>query len=148
MTVILPEAGHSLDEIETKLTGNVLNSILTKNDSMETVKVALPKFKLEIKYELNGPLKDLGATLAFDQNQADFSKIAQDVHISSVVHKAVVEVNEKGTEAAAATGIAIKAMCMPIPTKELICNRPFLFVIHELEHGTALFFGKFAKPNA
>lgn len=152
MTVILPELGHSIDEIETKLNGRVLKTIQSAlNDESPqeyNVNIALPKFKLEQKYELNTPLRELGATLAFDKQRADFTKIAPDVHISAVVHQAVVEVNEKGTEAAAATGIVMNALCMkiPMPIKEFICDRPFLFLIHEKNHGTVLFIGKYVKP--
>lgn len=154
MTIFLPEEGHTLDEIDSKLTSGVLNTIFTTLNSgaePELVKIALPKFKLEQQYELTAPLKQMGAPLPFDQNQADFTKIAKDTHISSVVHKAVVEVNEKGTEAAAAMATFITMeLSIPrkIPCKHFICDRPFMFMIHEQNHGTILFIGKYVKPRA
>jgi serpin B len=93
--------------------------------------------------------------LPFDENKADFTGINDDaskqgLHISKVVHRAVVEVNEEGTEAAAATAVIMMTRCAairPVPIIEFNCNKPFLFIIHDKIHHSALFLGKFVKPQ-
>ena len=94
----------------------------------------------------------MGASHAFDASKADFSNITSNrepFFISKVIHKAVVEVNEVGTEAAAATVIKMLG-CAPgqpeIPI-EFKCNRPFLFMIHDNRHNNILFFGKVVNPT-
>lgn len=151
MTVILPEEGKSLDEIEAGLTPEVLNTIYTCDFPHEKVNVQLPKFKLEHKTELSGTFKEMGVNLPFDQARADFTGINSDptgLYISKVVHQAVVEVNEEGTEAAAATGVIMMTrMAILDQPRDFICNRPFIFVIHERTHNTTLFMGKYVKPE-
>lgn len=150
MTVILPEPDHKLDEIESKLTPEVLHMIYT-GSTEEKMNICIPKFKLEHKTELSGHLKEMGAALAFDQARADFSGINSDpsgLFISKVVHQAVVEVNEEGTEAAAATGVIMMTRMAPMDEpRDFYCDRPFLFVIHEKTHNTTLFMGKYVKPQ-
>lgn len=95
--------------------------------------------------------KNLGVNLPFDESKADFSGITSDpngLYISKVVHKAVVEVNETGTEAAAATGVIMMTRCaMILEPANFICDRPFLFMIHEKKHNSVLFFGKYIAPE-
>ena len=93
----------------------------------------------------------MGAPDAFDDKLADFTgiKSANDgLHISNVIHKAIVEVNEEGTEAAAATAVVMMTRCavLDFPV-EFKCNRPFLFFIHDNKHQTILFMGRYAKPE-
>ena len=151
MTVILPEVGKSLDEIENGLTAETLNAIYTNDLPHEKVNLQLPKFKLEYKTELSNSFKEMGANLPFDNARADFTGIndsPQGLYISKVVHQAVVEVNEEGTEAAAATGVIMmtRMAIMDLP-RDFICNRPFIFIIHEKTHNTTLFIGKYVKPQ-
>lgn len=151
LTVILPEQGHTLDEIEAGLTPEVLNAIYTCDFPQEKVNVQLPKFKLEHKTELSQHFKEMGVNLPFDQARADFSGINTSptgLYISKIVHQAVVEVNEEGTEAAAATGVIMMTrMAVLDQPRDFICDRPFLFVIHERNHNTTLFIGKYVKPE-
>ncbi len=98
-------------------------------------------------------MKELGAELPFEPH-ADFTAItgSQDgLHISKVIHQAVVEVNEEGTVAAAATGVIMTRMCaMMIEEEEPVefkVNRPFIFIIHENVHNTVLFIGKVVNPS-
>ena len=103
-------------------------------------------------FQLSDHFKDLGATHAFDQGKADFSGITSDrggLYISKVFHKSFVEVNEEGSEAAAATGVVMMTRCAMVIEQihEFNCNRPFLFAIHDNVHKNILFFGKYAKPN-
>ncbi len=100
--------------------------------------------------KLSGTLIKMGAPNAFDQLRADFSGMASDtgLFISNVIHKAVVDVSEEGTEAAAATGVVMKKRSLEImePPEEFKCNRPFLFFIHEKQSNGVLFMGKYLKP--
>ena len=94
----------------------------------------------------------MGASNAFSGDLADFSGITSDpvgVYISKVLHKAMVEVNEEGTEAAAATAVLMLQTCSALRHEplEFRCNRPFLFLIHDNIHKNILFFGKYSKPE-
>ena len=110
--------------------------------------VHIPKFKLETSHNLNAPLQALGMTDMFDSNSADFSGISgkQDLFVSDVLQKAFIEVNEEGSEAAAATG-AIMMTRMMVMNPRLLCNRPFLFVIKDKLTGMVLFNGRVVNPN-
>jgi serpin B len=93
----------------------------------------------------------MGAPDAFDA-AADFSGIngiPDGLHISKVLHKAVIEVNEEGTEAAAATAVIMMKRCAVVrnPPQEFVCNRPFIFIIHDNKNHSILFIGKYEKPN-
>ena len=101
-------------------------------------------------------MKKLGAESAFNNSKADFTDIAivdpYRLFISNVIHKAVIEVNEKGTEAAAASAVMMQKDCSGIgfnfeTTEEFKCNRPFLFIIHETQDSGILFIGKYLKPE-
>ncbi len=109
--------------------------------------VRVPKFKLEATHELNEPLQALGLVRAFDGSQADFTGIfgegRRGVEISDVVQKTFMEVNEEGTEAAAATGVAMRESA-PLPLVEV--NRPFLLAICDDESGALLFLGAVTDP--
>jgi len=116
------------------------------------VHLLMPRFKLESSYGLNDPLKHLGMRQAFNAGGADFSglvesgKLAEPLYISLVLHKAFVEVNEKGTEAAAATIVAVAARAAPIRQQPFVptfrADHPFLFVIRDKATGLVLFLGK------
>ncbi len=115
------------------------------------VRVFLPSFKLETSFELSNTLQTLGVKDAFDL-KADFSKMngKRNLFLSALIHKAFVEVNEEGTEAAAATaGIMTmkSAAIQPKPITEFKANRPFIFMIQEKSTGLILFLGKIAKPT-
>lgn len=151
MTIILPNDGVYLNEIESQLNADVLKNVLQAPVLDSSVNVLMPKFKLEFKKELASTLAKLGAPNAFDTDKADFSGLSNEdgIFISKVIHQAVVEVNEKGTEAAAATAVMMMKRCalvMDIP-EEFICNRPFLFLIHEKKGNGVLFMGKFMRPE-
>jgi serpin B len=98
-------------------------------------------------------MKQLGAGLAFDEEHADFSGITSEptgLYVSKVIHQAVVEVNEAGTEAAAATAVVMMTrMAAMRPIQEpfqFICDRPFLFIIHDKIQNSVLFYGKYSQP--
>ncbi|MCX7009448.1 MAG: serpin family protein, partial [Kiritimatiellaeota bacterium] len=112
--------------------------------------VFLPKFKMTAKFELSRIMATLGMKDAFTGN-ADFSGMdgQRDLAISAILHKAFVDVNEEGTEAAAATAVVMKAMAMlePEPPAVLRADHPFLFLIRERSTGSILFLGRIADPT-
>jgi len=98
---------------------------------------------------LDEALAALGMPDAFDADKADFSGMTgqPDLFISSVVHKAFVDVNEAGTEAAAATAVIMELKAMPSESVTLKINRPFIFAIIDRETGTILFMGRVLDPR-
>lgn len=110
------------------------------------VDVHIPKFNLAVKYDLNSLLKSLGMRDIFSVGKADLSGMSPDkgLYLSTVVHKSYVDVNEEGTEAAAATGESVAVKRLPV-TVQFTANCPFLFTIQD-ESDNILFAGKFASP--
>jgi len=151
MTIILPHEGIKIAEVEKQLTADTLTELLETYCEMGKVFAYIPKFKLEYKSELSGHLKSMGIPLAFDPAKANFSGISdfEDLSITKVIHQAVVEVSEEGTEAAAATAVAMNKRCavMEFPPEDFKCDRPFIFVIHEKKTNAILFIGKYLKPR-
>ncbi|NPV52948.1 MAG: serpin family protein [Firmicutes bacterium] len=149
MVVLLPKPGYELAKLEGMLRPEVIRSWLSQLSS-EKVEVFLPRFKLEERFLLNEQLQGLGMIDAFDENAADFSGMTpgRDLHISKVIHKAFVEVNEEGTEAAAATAVIMdtKAMILDVPPV-FRADRPFVFLIRDLRSGSILFMGRLADPG-
>lgn len=115
----------------------------------QEVFLSMPKFKLEYEKTLNNPLQSLGMGIAFAPGLADFSRMAdlevlgKNLYIGEVLHKAVVEVNEEGTEAAAVTSVGVRATSAP---PEFMANRPFFFAIRDNETKTVLFMGTVVDP--
>jgi len=113
------------------------------------VKIYIPKFKFKTKYFLGETLGDLGMPIAFT-NSADFSGMSgtKDLKIDKVIHQAFIEVNEEGTEAAAATGIGMMLpTSMPPPTPIFKADHPFIFIIQQKETGNILFMGRVNNPT-
>lgn len=140
MTIILPDRGQ-LEAVEASLSLEQLNYYRSALNR-QRVDVYLPRFKLDTKYIMNDDLSDLGMPSAFS-SQADFSGLtgARDLYISAVIHQAFVEVNEEGTEAAAATGVVMQELAiMDLPVFR--ADRPFIFLIEHLETGAILFMGR------
>ena len=151
MTVILPTKPDGLAAVEKELTGDALGAMLKRLRRERVVRVHLPKFKAEKAFELSGPLQALGMKAAF--GAADFSGMstAESLSISAVLHKAFVDVNEEGTEAAAATAIvfARPVSLKPRPQpKHFRADRPFLYLIRDHQTGTVLFLGRLSDPTA
>jgi len=109
----------------------------------------MPKFKLEWEKMLNDELKAMGMLTPFREGGADFSRISvsrgRDLYISYVKQKTFVDVNEVGTEAAAATSVGVGITSVPVRIAVRV-DRPFLFVIRERKSGTILFTGKIVRP--
>ncbi len=149
MLVILPK-GNNLAAVESSL--NTLDlSDLRDSLTPERVNVFFPKFRLETTYNLPGTLAAMGMPTAFT-DAADFSGMdgTHTLCISDVIHKAFIDVNEEGTEAAAATAIEMRAtgaISRPIPVPVFRADHPFLFLIVDDETGSVLFIGRIMDPN-
>ena len=150
MVILLPKPGYELAELESMLSPELVQSWLS-DLSMEKVEVFLPRFKLEERFVLNRELQRLGMVDAFDEVRADFSGMTPgpQLYISTVIHKAFVEVNEEGTEAAAATAVVMNAK-MSVSVMErphlFLADHPFVFAIRDLRSGSILFMGRLSRP--
>ncbi|XP_021513446.1 serpin B6-like [Meriones unguiculatus] len=146
MIIMLPEEQVGLRTVEKEITYEKLKewTSLDKMDD-EEVEVFLPRFKLEENYDMKDVLCKLGMTDAFEQGTADFSGIAskEGLFLSEVIHKSFVEVNEEGTEAAAATTANIGFRSMP---HYFCADHPFLFFIQHSETNGIVFCGRFSSP--
>jgi serine protease inhibitor len=145
MTIVLPRDASGAQALATSLTEQDWNAWLAGLDST-SVPVSLPKFTLEYALRLNDVLKALGMAVAFNPCRADFSNMfgtANGFYIDDVRHKSFVEVNEEGTEAAAATSVGIGVTSAPV---SVVVDRPFIFAIRERLTGTILFMGKILNP--
>uniref|UniRef100_A0A4W6G0G8 Serpin B6 n=1 Tax=Lates calcarifer TaxID=8187 RepID=A0A4W6G0G8_LATCA len=124
----------------------------TRPDMMSEVEVdvKLPQFKLEETYDLKDVLKNMGMVDAFDDKKSDFSGMSgtKDLILSEVIHKTHVEVNEEGTEAAAATGACVRLLSgrMYFNLAHFIADHPFLFFIRHNTTMSVLFAGRFCSP--
>ncbi len=150
MLVVLPREKDGLAALEAGLSLERLAEWTSQLAERE-VRVLLPKFKLTWgAAELNRNLMALGMTDAFDDKRADFSGMDGRMgwlYIGLVLHKAFVEVNEEGTEAAAATAVVMKYRSISKPPPEFRADHPFLFLIQEEETGAILFLGRVADPS-
>lgn len=148
MVVLLPRAKDGLADIETHLTLEDLTYWIDQS-SLREVEVFLPKFTLTSQFSLSGTLKAMGMSAAFSE-QADFSgmETSKSLSISDVIHKAFVEVNEEGTEAAAATAviIGVTSVSEPQPIPVFKADHPFLFLIRDNLNGSLLFCGRIMNP--
>jgi serpin B len=149
MVVILPTPGHDLAEVEQSLNDSQLRDWCSQLHG-ERVQIALPKFKLETALQLKPTLRELGMPRAFGP-EAEFGGMSHEdeLEISDVVHKAMVQVDEQGTEAAAATGVIVGIRsAAPSQVKVFQADRPFLFLIRHQASGALLFLGRVANPAA
>ena len=147
MIVFLPNDVGGMKELEEKLTdGNVEKWIKTLSASREKeIMVSLPKFKVTCEFELADIFSKMGMPHAF--RGADFSGMtgSRDLFIGRVIHKAFVDVNEEGTEAAAATAVMMeRALHMPLVFR---ADHPFVFLIRENKTGSVLFIGRITNPE-
>ena len=146
MYVLLPKAESSLVELQAALTEDAWADWMG-SFSEHLVNLHLPRFELEYESLLNEPLTALGMGMAFDPTLADFSPMGSgDIWIELVRHKSVVEVNEKGSEAAAGT-IVIMEQSLPGRMAQMNVNRPFLFAIRDTVTGTVFFLGRILDPR-
>lgn len=144
---LLPNEDVSINEYVASLTGDKLHTMLNncKNTSVET---AIPKFDSEYDVEMSDILKTMGMPIAFDEEDADFSKLGTstdgNISISRVLHKSFISVHEKGTKAGAATVVEMKngsAMIKPDDVKKVYLDRPFVYMIIDCETNIPIFIG-------
>src|SRR5271157_958384 len=148
--VLLPDAIDGLGALEQKLSPESLTR-WTSGLQKRKVQVFLPRFKLTSEFSLSTVLAAMGMPLAFD-DRADFTGMSTEkyLYISAVLHKAFVDVNEEGTEAAAATGVVVTARAMMRPQEPALfrADHPFLFLIVDNRTKSILFLGRVINPKA
>ncbi len=148
MIILLPKEKDGLQSLEQSVDRRMFDSV--KNSmTQEPLTVQMPKFDFETKYDLIDPLKGLGIRDAFDKSNADFRGITDDqIYLDKAVHKAFVNVNEEGTEAAAITALVGRFTSgPPEPVAEFVADHPFMFVIQEKDTGEFLFIGRVMDPT-
>ncbi|TRY79468.1 hypothetical protein TCAL_08924 [Tigriopus californicus] len=146
MYLVLPNKSDPLSVIEENMPGHL--NLLNLDGYLENrlVAISLPKFQIELRMDLVPAMINLGASGMFHPGSANFSGISRSqIHVDQVVQKAFIEVNEDGTEAAAATGANFRAIEAEVP-EPFDCNRPFLFLIKDLTTGVTIFFGRYMSP--
>jgi serpin B len=144
MTIMLPDG--PLDPPPADL------AALTRRDTNRQVTLALPRFRQEGEFSLIPALRQLGIRQAFQPGEADFTGIttAEPLSISAVAHKAYIDVDEHGTEAAAATAVGIRAVAAvrpAAPPVTMTVDHPFLFAITDTATGLLLFLGRVTRPG-
>src|SRR5262245_31381482 len=146
MVVLLPDSVDGLAEMEKRLSAAALGTWLAVLKNQKVI-VTLPRFRMTSEFVLNDVLAELGMTSAFDAAKADFSGMngKRDLFISLVIHKAFVEVNEKGTEAAAATAVVTRSVSIAMPPS-FRADHPFVFLIRDKVTGSILFLGRVVDP--
>lgn len=145
MVVLLPK--NNLDDLEQELTFELYQEYRSSMNKQKLGNIFLPKFEFDTTYSMRDYLSTLGMHSAFSDS-ADFSGItdAGELHISQVTHKAFISVDEKGTEAAAATVVGMQVTSAPILV-DFRADRPFMFMITEQETGAILFMGRVTNPR-
>jgi serpin B len=151
MIVFLPNAVDGLEALEQTMTASNTQQWMSQLRHVPKVILSLPKFKMTQQFGLSGTLAAMGMPSAFDKHAADFTGMAEkrELYISAVIHKAYIDVNEEGTEAAAATGVVIaRALAMQRPQQPVVfrADHPFVFVIRDNRSGSILFMGRVVDP--
>lgn len=142
MTIVLPRDHSGAEALRQRLSWPVFQNMLS-HLQQQRLTLALPRFKLEGAYKLKQPISQLGAKKMFDERQADLSGItgSRDLFVHDVIHKAVVEVNEEGSEAAGASGVVFVTKSLSTSTR-FIVDHPFLFFIRNTKTGDVIFAGQ------
>jgi serpin B len=148
MLVVLPKNKDGLPEIEKDLSQERLNTWVGAMRKREII-VYLPRFKTTSEFRLDQVLASMGMPDAFSPGKADFSGMDEkkdNLFIGMAIHKAYVDINEEGTEAAAATAVGIRTTSMTVPPPVLRADHPFLFMIRHNSTGAILFMGRVVNP--
>jgi serpin B len=146
MLILLPALGE-FEAFEAALDADRVNEIIAALQ-WNMVELSLPKFSFESEFELGDVMEAMGMPTAFDEKRADFSGMTgvRELFIGSILHKAFVDVNEEGTEAAAATAVIMRLESMPLDPVPVQVDRPFIFLIRDNDTGTILFVGRVTNP--
>lgn len=147
MVALLPNEGKKVSDIVIAMDDDSWGTWMESLQNQEVV-LGFPKFKFEGEYELNDPLIRMGMPLAFS-GSADFTGILTQggIYISKVKHKTFIEVDEKGTEAAAVTSVEMEVTSAGPQKRQFTANKPFVFAITEKDTNTILFLGKLMMPE-
>jgi serine protease inhibitor len=147
MLILLPKKVDGLESLEKSLSSDNLREWSSKMGKQKNLRVSLPKFKFESDFSLAQTLPRMGMKNAFIPGKADFSGLngKKNLVISDVIHKAFIEVNEQGTEAAAATAVIIGRGASKSPSFQ--ADHPFLFAIRHNSSGSLLFLGRVVEPK-
>ena len=148
MVFILPEKKDGFDEMERRLGDVDLNNELNFGQHKSEFIITIPKFRVESTHHLEEPLKSLDVKTAFVQGRSNFGGISKvpnhETFLGMVRQKAVIEVDEIGTEAAAFSVVSVMdGSCLP---QFFVCNRPFIFLVREKASGLVLFIGRMMNP--
>jgi serpin B len=147
MVFILPKTIDGLNALEANISSELLQHINSRF-KMSTVQISIPKFVIESELDLMKVLPKLGITDIFNEAKSDFSHLIKEhtgnIYVSKAVHKVIVEVNEEGTEASAATVIVV-LLRGGQRTLSFTADHPFLFYIRNKESGTILFLGRYCS---
>jgi serpin B len=153
MVLLLPDTRDGLASLEASLTAEMLDSSLDAMWERE-VQVYLPKFKFDASFKLGGTLQDMQMTDPFDPELSDLTGIAQpadgNLYVADVLHKAFIDVNEAGTEAAAATAVVVgitTCLCGPPQPAVFRADHPFLFALRDRHSGSLMFMGRVTEPG-
>jgi serpin B len=152
MIVLLPRKVDGFEKLEGSMTPENLDKWTGRLKERE-VQVFLPRFKTSSQFRLDETLMSMGMVDAFDENRADFSGMDGRVvwlYISAVIHQAFVDVNEQGTEAAAATAVVMAARSPGMSRPPLIfrADHPFVFLMRDNHTGSVLFLGRVVNPTS
>jgi serpin B len=151
MYIFLPAKGSTLAELQKSLTAENWEKWMDEFDQTPG-DIVVPRFRVEYEVELNDALAALGMGVAFDPDRANFSKMAQgdeQIAIKKVKHKTFAEVNEEGTEAAAATSVEMTVTSVQVPRERfrMVVDRPFFCAIRDNQSGAVLFMGAINDPQ-
>lgn len=150
MIILLPDRVDGLEALEASLSPQNLDAWLSMLEREDEVQIQLPKFRIASRYELESPLIEMGMDDAFNPEAADFSGITgkRDFFVNGVIHRGVIEVDEEGTKAAAATAMMFfLGMSQARPTPIFHADRPFLFLIRHNDSKIILFIGRVVDPR-
>jgi serpin B len=146
MIILLPSDGQ-FENFESSMVYQRVTEIISSLAGQQ-VNLTIPKFEFESEFSLKKALTTMGMPVAFSAD-ADFSGMTgnRDLAIDDILHKAFVSVDEAGTEAAAATAVIMTLTAVPAPPVVVTVDRPFIFLIRDIETGTILFIGRVVNPS-
>lgn len=148
MVIVAPEMGQFSD-FEESLQAQDIEDIMANMEN-EDVILTMPKFSFDARFQMAQQLAEMGMPTAFSPEEADFSGIdgSRELYIHEVLHEAFVAVDEAGTEAAAATAVVVGITAAPAEPTEFTIDRPFIFLIRDMETNAILFMGRVINPES
>merc|ERR1711862_45612 len=150
MQIVLPNEKTGLALLESKMSEGDISKMFEEKKRNTKLLVKMPKFKISQEAELSENLKNMGMSDMFEAGTADFSGIdgTRNLYVAFVKQKVFIEVNEEGSEAAAASGMGMMMRSMPLPPEEFTVDHPFIFFIRDKLTGMLVFQGRISDPTA